>query len=71
MQTLIAHDPYFLVKENNPTLPFCWFKNFADHQAEFRNDGMVYIAGFQTKELAELWAREQRILPSEDPQGEL
>ncbi len=53
-------------------LPYQWFEQ---HDiAQGRDDGMIYIGGFSTRERAEAWAVRRGIMPDinhSDPQGEL
>lgn len=72
MRTLISTGDHVLGQVLGQ-LPFCWY---ADHgpsyRAEGRNDGLVYIGGFSTREKAEEWAVREGIMPKpepEDPQG--
>jgi hypothetical protein len=75
MKTLIAVRSHILAYTGSKgfPLPFHWY---ADHGPEYiaqgRQDGLIYIGGFSTREKAEEWAIKQGIMPepsAPDPQG--
>ena len=62
---LIVYGPHVLceVKGNWP-LYFCWFFDGGKtYRAHMRDDSMIYIAGFRTRDEAESWARKEGIIP--------
>lgn len=73
MSVLIAVGEHSLVNTRDHALPFCWYEDHGpDYKAKSRNDGMIYIGGFATREKAEAWAVKQGIMPEPkpaDPQG--
>ena len=71
MRALVLHGDHELYHCSG-ILPFCWFKNFGEHyKAQGRDDGLIYIGAFKTKEAAIDWAQKKGIIPAQDPQGDL
>lgn len=64
MKIIIAIDGWSLRKVVCGLLPFCWFYDYGPtYKAAFRDDGLVYRAGFATQAEAEAWAKKEGIMP--------
>jgi len=64
MKTLVAVDNWILGQILCPFYPFCWFQDHGPHHKAFgRDDGLVYVAGFKTREAADTWAAKEAITP--------
>lgn len=63
MKVVIAAHPWALYHLPCPYLPFCWYVDAGPgYRAAFRDDGLIYRAGFRTREAAEDWAKKEGIL---------
>lgn len=57
---LIAVDQYIMAQDGCHAIPFKWYEEH--DQAFMRDDGLIYIGGFRTKEKAEAWAKKNNIM---------
>lgn len=63
MALVLAVYPWELHREKCHLLPFCWYVDAGPgFRAAFRDDGLIYRAGFRTREAAEAWGRQEGIL---------
>ena len=63
MKALISCHPWTLYQVRCHIHPFCWYFDAGpDHKADFRDDGLIYRAGFKTREEAEAWAKKEGIV---------
>jgi hypothetical protein len=60
MKIIIATGEHVLAKILCHALPWCWYEKH-DH-ALMRDDGLIYIGGFKTREKAEAWALKNNII---------
>ena len=57
---LVSTGQHTLMQISCNVYPFCWYEQH--EHAEGRNDGLIYIGGFKTREQAETWAKKQNMI---------
>lgn len=63
MPLLLVVHPWELHRVKCHLLPFCWFFDAGvGFVAEGRDDGLIYRAGFRTREAAEEWAKREGMM---------